>query len=163
MSKSAAEGDRRGGGRAAARPLRFASRGEKLSVLAHRLAFLVLPALAIVLFLAGGDPSRGSDPAFEPAELSSSELPSQAAGEPLDAQPALKRGGVAMAAVESSRRKLKSPQRPTAEPLILTSRFIADGLPGTQAWPPTWSSPPVKPAQPDGAFLARGPPLWNCA
>jgi hypothetical protein len=153
------------GGRAAAWPFGWSFRGEKLNAVARRVALLVVPAFAIVLFLAWGDfkPHGSSDVGFEPAELNSSELPSQAAREPLEGQPALKRGGVASSAVESSRRKLKLPQRPTAEPLVLTSRFIAEGLRGTHTWPPTWSGPPIKHAQPDWAFLARGPPLWNHA
>lgn len=133
--------------------------------MARRIALMVLPAFAVLLLLAWGDfRSYGSsDAGFEPAELSSGELPSHAAREPLEGQPALKRGGGAMTVVESSRRKLKLLQRPAPEPLILTSRFIAGGHPGTHVWPPTWSSPPIKPAQSDRAFLARGPPLWNDA
>lgn len=164
MSNPEAARDSPNGFGAAAWPFRSGARGETLNV-ASRLALLVLAAVAILLFLAWGDfrPHGSSDPGFGPAELSSSELPSQAARDPLEGQPALKRGGVAMAAVESSRRKLKLPQRPVAEPLILTSRLNTDGQPGTHSWPPSWSGPPIKRAQPDRAFLARGPPLWNTA
>ena len=128
--------------------------------MARRLLLLLLPALAFVLFaeLAGpelaGAPWNRAIVALEPAKLGSDDLSPES-------RPTLTRGGFVMAAVESSRRKLRFPQRPATQPLILTSRVIADRVVRSLFRARLWSEPPLKLARPARPFLARGPPIWN--
>ena len=135
----------------------------------HLLFLLLLPVLAGLLFAGpaagslAGSSWIGHGLSVEPAELRSADLPFEAGRDPLESRPALKRGSVSMAAVESSRRKVRVPQRPPAQPLILTNRFVADGLTRSHARPWPWPEPALKLAEPGRPFPARGPPLWKAA
>ena len=135
----------------------------------RRILHLLLPVLALILFadLAGltiaGNALNGAEARFEPAELRSGDLPLEAGRDPLESRPALKRGGFVVAAVESSRRKMRVPQRPPAQPLILTSRFIANGKVWSHDHPWPRFEPPLNRSVPGRPFLARGPPSWTSA
>jgi len=126
--------------------------------MARRILRLLLPVMAAVLFaeMAGDFGPGGSEAAPDLAELRSGDASP-------GSQPALKRGGVVLVAVESSRRKARVLQRPQDQPLILTSRFIADGELAAHPCPSPSSEPALKAAQPARPFLARGPPTRNVA
>lgn len=135
----------------------------------HLFLLLLLPVLAGILFAGpaadslAGSSWIGHGLTVEPAELRSGEVPFEATRDPLESRPALKRGSVSMAAVESSRRKMRAPQRPPAQPLILTNRCVADGLTRSHARPWPRPEPAPKLAEPGRPFPARGPPLWKTA
>ena len=126
--------------------------------MARRIPLLLLPVMAAVLFawMAGDFGPGGTVAPPELAELRSGDASP-------GSQPALKRGGVVLVGVESSRRKLRVAQRPQDQPLILTGRYIADGEVEAHTRPSPWSEPPLKVALPARLFLARGPPGWNVA
>lgn len=102
-------------------------------------------------FNLGSAPSHGSA-AFAPAELRAPDTSS-------DARPALTRGGFAMAAVESSRRKLRASQRPPAQVLILTGRSMADTPAAADRRLRPAPDLPLDPARANRPFSARGPPV----
>jgi hypothetical protein len=120
---------------------------------------LLLSIMTVVLSaeMAGGNFGHsGSVAGLELEELRSADVSP-------GSQPALKRGGVVLIAVESSRRKARVPQRPQGQPLILTSRFIADGELAAHPCPSPSSEPALKAVQPARPFLDRCPPAWNVA
>ena len=138
---------------------------EAVAPMGRRLGKLLVPlAFAISLFLtwSAAEPVAGPRLDWQPAKFSANELPARVAREPLEGQPALSRGGAAVVAVESSRRKHKISQRPAADPVILTCRFIGVGH-HEHGWHSGWSGPPIKRGEPAHAFLARGPPLRHWA
>ena len=126
--------------------------------MARRLLLLLLPMVAAVLIaeLAGGFGPRGSVAAPELAELRSGDASP-------GSEPALKRGGLVLVAVELSRRKARAPQRPQDQPLILTSRVIADGELAAHPSPSPSPEPALGAARPARPFPARGPPARNVA
>lgn len=105
-------------------------------------------------FSIGSAPSQGA--AAFPAELRALDTSSETG-------PALKRGGFAMAAVESSRRKLRAPQRPAAQSLILTGRSMADAPARAERRLRPAPDLPLEAGRAHRPFLARGPPGWNLA
>ena len=118
------------------------------------LLLLVAAIVGLCAGIAGFD--LGSAPlgaaAVAPAELRALDSSSEAG-------PALTRGGFAMAAVESSRRKLRAPQRPAAQSLILTGRSMAEAPVRAERH---LRPPPDLPLEPGRAYrpsLARGPPV----
>lgn len=132
---------------------------------ARRVYLLLLPILAVLLSVplphhdGHGRPLAG----FEPAQLNSGDLPVSAGREPLDSHPAVKRGVSVMAAAESSRRKLRTPQRPAVEPLGLSACFSARGRPGTSCLSRPRSAPAPRLARASLPFPARGPPAGSVA
>jgi hypothetical protein len=80
-----------------------------------------------------------------------------------ETRPALTRGGFTMAAVEPSRRKLRAPQRPPAQSLILTGRSMADAPARVEIRLRPAPDLPLEAGLADRPFLARGPPAWNPA
>ena len=135
----------------------------------HLLLLLLLPLLTCLLFAVpafhglAGSSWTGHEFRSESHELRSADLPLEAIHDPLEKRPALTRGGAAMAAVESSRRKLRVPLRPAAQPLILTTRFDTDSLARSHARPWPWPKPALKPDAPSRPFPARGPPSREAA
>ena len=125
--------------------------------MARRSPLLLLTAVLVGLCAGFAGFSLGSAPwhgaaAFAPAEL-------RAIDNSPDSRPALTRGVFAMAAVESSRRKLRAPQRPPAQVLILTGRSMAEAPARAES---RLRPAPDLPLQADRAnrpFLARGPPI----
>ena len=125
--------------------------------MARRNPLLLLVAAVIGLcagfagFNLGSAPSHGSL-AVAPAELSALDASSET-------RPALTRGGFVMAAVESSRRKLRPPQRPAAQSLILTGRSMAEAPARAEIrWRPARDLP-LEAGLAHRPFLARGPPV----
>lgn len=104
--------------------------------------------------------SLGSAPhgptAIAPAELRAHDTASET-------RPALTRGGFVMAAVESSRRKLRAPQRPSAQSLILTGRSLADAPARVEIRLRPAPDLPPEFDRTNRPFPARGPPAWNLA
>ena len=80
-----------------------------------------------------------------------------------ESRPALTRAGFAMAAVESSRRKLRAPQRPPAPSLILTGRTEADAPARVEIRLRPALDLPLEAGRTNWPFPARGPPAWNLA
>lgn len=101
-------------------------------------------------FSLGSAPSHGL--AGFPAELSAADASSET-------RPALTRGGFAMAAVESSRRKLRAPQRPPETSLILTGRSMAEAPVRAERRLRPAPGLPLEPARASRPFSARGPPV----
>jgi hypothetical protein len=101
-------------------------------------------------FNLGSAPSYGA--AAFPAELRAADASSET-------RPALTRGGFAMAAVESSRRKLRAPQRPPAQSLILTGRSMAEAPARAERRLQPAPDLPLEPARANQPFSARGPPV----
>lgn len=128
--------------------------------MARRNPLLILVAAVVGLcagiagFNLGSAPSHGS--AAFPAELRALDTSSET-------RPALTRGGFAMAAVESSRRKLRAPQRPPAQSLILTGRSMADAPARAERRLRPAPDLPLEAGRTYRPFLARGPPAWNFA
>ena len=118
------------------------------------LLVLVAAVIGLCAGLAGfslGFASHGSA-AIAPAELRVHDISP-------DARPALTRGGFAMAAVESSRRKVRAPQRPPAQSLILTGRTMADAPARTERRLRPAPDRPPEAGRAYRPFLARGPPV----
>lgn len=133
--------------------------------MARRALYLLLPIVSVLLLAGLAAVETAVSPWHGPVSQTaqSGSVPGLAGRDPLDSRPALKRGGFVMAAVESSRRKLRAPQRPTAEPLILTTRFRTEGLARSSSLSMARSAPALRPARPARPFAARGPPASHPA
>jgi hypothetical protein len=132
---------------------------ERLSM-APRNPLLLLVAAVIGLCAGIAGFTLGSAPhgsaAIAPAELSALDTS-------FEIPPALTRAGFAMAAVESSRRKLRAPQRPPAQSLILTGRTMADAPARLEIRLRPAPDLPPEAGRTNLPFPARGPPAWNLA
>ena len=121
----------------------------------HPLFLLVAAGMGLCAgfagFSLGSAPSHGIV-AFAPAELRAPDMSPET-------RPALTRGGFAMAAVESSRRKLRALQRPPAESLILTGRSTAEAPARAESRLRPVPDLPHEVGRANRPFPARGPPV----
>jgi hypothetical protein len=128
--------------------------------MATRNPLLLLAAIVVGLCAGIAGYTLGSAPhgsaAFTTAELRAHDISPET-------PPALTRGGFVMAAVESSRRKLRAPQRPPAQSLILTGRAMADAPVRVEIRLRPASDLPPEAGRTNRPFPARGPPAWNIA
>jgi hypothetical protein len=120
---------------------------------------LVLVAAVIGLCAGIAGFSLGSAPhgsaAIAPAELRALDTS--------EIRPALTRAGFTMAAVESSRRKVRAPQRPLAQSMILTGRSMAEAPARLDIGLRPAPDLPLEAGRTNRPFPARGPPAWNLA
>jgi len=117
------------------------------------LLMLVAVVVGLCAGVAGfnlGSAQYGS--AIAPAELRAHDLSPES-------RPALTRIHFAMAAVDSSRRKLRAPQRPAAQSLILTGRSMADAPARAEIRLRPAPDLPLEAGRAYRPFLARGPPV----
>lgn len=124
--------------------------------MSFRALLVLLTLVAGALSASLGAPRHASLVTIEVVELPSGDSSA-------DARAALTRGGFAMAAVESSRRKPRAGQRPPADALTLTHQSLANALARFDAQTAPSAGPPVKLARPERPFLARGPPTLPLA
>jgi len=117
--------------------------------------FLVLVAALVGLCAGFAGFNLGSLPqgsaAIAPAELRAHDISPEA-------RPALTRGGFAITAVESSRRKLRASKRPPGQSLILTGRSMAAAPARVEIRLRPAPDLPLEAGRANRPFLARGPP-----
>jgi len=123
--------------------------------MARRNPLLLLAAVVVGLCAGFAGFNLGSAPqgfaAVAQAELRSLDTSTEA-------RPALTRGGFTMAAVESSRRKARAPQRPPAQSMILTGRSMAEAPVRAEGHRRPAPDLPLKSGRSYRPFLARAPP-----
>lgn len=129
---------------------------------AHLTLVLLLPVIAAALLagwaalgLAGTSKAgAATQPVAVPSPI---ELPLEAGDKGDGKRAALGRGGFALAAIETSRRKMRASQRPPAQPLNLTVSFVPVALARPLARRRR-SQQPLRPSRPPRPFLSQGPP-----
>jgi hypothetical protein len=94
------------------------------------------------------------------AQIQPGELPLEAGEDGAEDGAALKRTGFSFAAIDTSRRKLRTPQRPPAQALYPVTFFlpVADVRPLARR---RHSERPLRPSQPPRPYHSQGPPSWK--
>lgn len=125
-------------------------------------ASLILPLLTLAVFaLGGGLTDRAlAAPAHvtvELVEVHSGDLPLEAGRKGLQDRAALTRGGFVLAAIDSSRRKVRAPQRSPLQALPETIGFLP-GAVRRSSISHEFGERPLRCSQPRRPFLSQGPP-----
>lgn len=137
----------------------FAERGRPQISALWLLAILTCAVLGVLAGHAHADMLQsGSDVSVEAAEARPGDLPLQAGRDSPQSRAALTRSAFVPAAIDSSRRKVRTPRRPPVQALDLSTRSVPVVLPGsfTRNWRP---ERPLDPKQPRRPFLSQAPPF----